>query len=72
VQTLKIVADNKSPTLIDTPADTVTGGMADKTACLLTYLNSLELAAEHVHGDNDDWRYGRYLFHAAMVEALKK
>jgi len=72
MQTLKIVADNKSPTPVDTPTDTETGGTADKMACLLTYLNSLEQAAEQLHGDNDDWRYGRYLFHAAMIAALKE
>ena len=72
MQTLKIVVDNQNPTPIDTPIETEAGGTADKMACMLTYLKSLEQAAEQVHGDNEDWRYGRYLFHAAMIAALKK
>ena len=71
MQTLKIVVDNKNPTPIDTPIETEAGGTADKMACMLTYLKSLEQAAEQTHGDNEDWRYGRYLFHAAMSAALK-
>ena len=81
MQTLKIVVDNKSPipidtapidTTMDTPMDTEAGGTADKMACMLTYLKSLEQAAEQVHGDNEDWRYGRYLFNTAMIAVLKK
>ena len=72
MQTLKIVVDNQNPTPIDTPIETEAGGTADKMACMLTYLKSLEQAAEQVHGDNEDWRYGRYLFHATMIAALKK
>ena len=77
MQTLKIVVDNKSPipidtAPIDTTMDTEAGGTADKMACMLTYLKSLEQAAEQVHGDNEDWRYGRYLVHAAMIAVLKK
>jgi hypothetical protein len=72
VQTLKIVADNKYPSPVDTPTDTETGGTADKMACMLTYLKSLEQAAAQAHGDNEDWRYGRYLLHSAMIAALKK
>ena len=72
MQTLKIVVDNQNPTPIDTSRETEAGGTADKMACMLTYLKSLEQAAEQVHGDNEDWRYGRYLFHAAMIAALKK
>jgi len=68
VQTLKIVVDNQKPTPIETEA----GGTADKMVCMLTYLKSLEQAAEQVHGDNEDWRYGRYLFHTAMIAAIKK
>ena len=72
MQTLKIVVDNKKPVPIDTPVDTQAGGTADQMACMLTYLKSLEQAAEQVHGDNEDWRYGRYLFNTAMIAVLKK
>ena len=72
MQTLKIVVDNKKPAPIDTPVENKGGGTADQMACMLTYLKSLEQVAEQVHGDDEDWRYGRYLFHTAMIAALKK
>ena len=72
MQTLKIIVDNKNPAPIDTPVETRAGGTADKVACMQTYLKSLEQAAEQLHGNNEDWRYGRYLFHTAMIEAIKK
>ena len=72
MQTLKIVVDNKKPAPIDTPTDTDAGGTADKMACMLTYLKSLEEVAEQTHGDDEDWRYGRYLFNTAMIAVLKK
>ena len=70
MQTLKIVVDNKKPAPIDTPVETKAGSTADQMACMQTYLKSLEQVAEQVHGDDEDWRYGRYLFHTAMIAAL--
>jgi len=72
VQTLKVVADKNNLSNIHTPIDTETGGTGDKMACMLTYLKSLEQEAGQVHGNNEDWRYGRYLFHTVMIAALKK
>ena len=71
MQTLKVVPDANDLSKINTLIGTETGGTADKIACMLTYLGSLEHDAEKVHGNNDDWRYGRYLVYGVMIAALK-
>ena len=72
MQTLKLVADTNDVSKINSLIGTETGGIEDKMACMLTYLRSLEHDAEQTHGNNDDWRYGRYLVYAVMIDAMKR
>ena len=69
--TLRIVPDTNDPARIGTLTGSEAGGIEDRVACMLKYLRSLEQVAEQSHGDNEDWRYGRYLFHGMLVAALK-
>lgn len=71
MQTLKAIPNSKDARKIIPLFDAEAGGTADKIACMLTYLRSLEQSAEQLHGDNDDWRYGRYLVHGLIAEAIK-
>jgi hypothetical protein len=71
MQTLRAVPDSNDPTKTTPLLDAKPGGAADKIACVLTYLRSLEQSAEQFHGDNDDWRHGRYLVYGVIVEAIK-
>ena len=70
--TLRVVHDTNNSSRISTPLDTKAGGPDDQMACILKYLRSLEHAAEKVHGDDDDWRYGRYLVHRIMNAAVRQ
>ena len=72
MQTLKIVPDTVDTSPVSPVIDTKAGGTQDKLDCMLTYLRSLEREAEKFHGDNDDWRYGRYLLHRVMIDALQR
>ena len=71
MQTLKAIPNSKDARKIIPLFDAEAGATADKIACMLTYLRSLEQDAERIHGDNDDWRYGRYLVYGMIVEAIK-
>jgi hypothetical protein len=62
--------DDRSRTNSHTGTDT--DGREDKLTCLLLYLQSLEQNAEQIHGDNEDWRYGRYLFYSVISEAVQR
>ncbi len=69
--TLKIVTDTNNESKIKHGTDTDTAGAADKEACILKYLRSLECEAEKKHGDDDDWRYGRYLVQGLLIAAME-
>ncbi len=69
--TLKVVTDTNKEPKIAHRTDTETAGAADKEACILKYLRSLECEAEKKHGDDDDWRYGRYLVHGLLIAAME-
>ena len=69
--TLRIVHDTNNPTRIGVPLDTTAGSPEDQIACILKYLRSVDQAVERVHGDDDDWRYGRYLVHRVMLASIK-
>ena len=71
MHTLKAIPSNKDARKIIPLFDAEQGGTADKIACVLTYLRNLEQGAEQLHGDNDDWRYGRYLVYGVIAEAIK-
>ena len=71
MQILTLVPEKNNLSRIPTLIDSETGGAADQVACMLKYLRSLEHEAEAIHGDNDDWRYGRYLVHRIMIAVLK-
>ena len=72
MQTLKLVPDTNYVSKTNSHIGTETGGIEDKMACMLTYLRSLENDAERTHGNNDDWRYGRYLVYGVMIDAMKR
>ncbi len=71
MQTLKTIPNSIDARKIIPLFDAKAGDTPDKLACVLTYLRSLEQSAEQLHGDNDDWRYGRYLVHGVIAEAIK-
>ena len=71
MQTLKAIPNSKDARKIIPLFDAEAGATADKLACVLTYLRSLEQSAKQLHGDNDDWRYGRYLVHGVIAEAIE-
>lgn len=69
---LRAVSDVDDLSRADSVIGTETDPAADKIACMLKYLQSLEQDAAKIHGDNDDWRYGRYLFYGMVSEALRR
>jgi hypothetical protein len=68
---LKIVTNTNNASKTKHSTDTETAGVADKKACILKYLGSLECEAEKKHGDDDDWRYGRYLVQGLLIAAME-
>ena len=71
MKTLKIVTNTHNASVIRQTTGTESAGAADKKACILKYLHSLECEAEKKHGDDEDWRYGRYLVHGLLVAAME-
>ena len=71
MQILKIVPGTKRPPDMNPRTKPGAGNTDDKIACMLSYLRSLECGAEIIHGDDDDWRYGRYLVHRVLIDALE-
>lgn len=69
--TLKIVTNTLNASKIEHSTDTETAGAADKKACILKYLRSLECEAQKKHGDDEDWRYGRYLVQGLLIAAVE-